>query len=450
MLSYKDTVESKGSKSAGLSGHHQSTGSSRQSSNNNNNHHHGHHPSRESVLGRQLFVGNLPYAVGWQDIKDLMRQAGNVVRVNVMANKDGTSKGHAIVLYATAKEAQKAIEYFSNYKWQGRLLEVKEDMSLYSISHRSQLSGSLNDPDLSTVSENSLANLSFDHGHVPSSYTGEDEHFGIRQVFVTNIPFIVGWQDLKDLFREAGNVVRADIRLDQKTGKSRGHGTVLFSNAKDAERSLVMFDGFEWFGRKIDVKLDKGFRDKTTNPSLDNLIVESHDTSSETLHPEDDEVVYSYSNKPKTFHNCFSWNDVSSPLKTQPSSTPSGMHSLRTPPKPISIPINRTRINYPVGSFTQEMSNLSLSAPDHDKIFFQETPTASSSMLFYGAKSSTFIDQPSMLSKNRFHAKISNPFTLPPLSSQQSSSLSRNFSNDTITEESDNGTSGANRYYTQF
>ncbi|KAI5278285.1 hypothetical protein KEM52_004742, partial [Ascosphaera acerosa] len=26
--------------------------------------------------GRQLYVGNLPYTVGWQDLKDLFRQAG--------------------------------------------------------------------------------------------------------------------------------------------------------------------------------------------------------------------------------------------------------------------------------------------------------------------------------------------------------------------------------------
>lgn len=34
----------------------------------------------------------LPYRTQWQDLKDLCRQAGNVLRADIMTNADGSSK----------------------------------------------------------------------------------------------------------------------------------------------------------------------------------------------------------------------------------------------------------------------------------------------------------------------------------------------------------------------
>ena len=41
------------------------------------------------------------------------------------------------------------------------------------------------------------------------------------------------WKTLKDHFRKAGDVTRADVFEDER-GKSRGIGVVEFSNLKDA------------------------------------------------------------------------------------------------------------------------------------------------------------------------------------------------------------------------
>ena len=56
------------------------------------------------------------------------------------------------------------------------------------------------------------------------------------------LPFHIQWQDLKDLFRQAGAVQRADVALGAD-GRSRGFGTVSFSNETDAERAVRMFNG---------------------------------------------------------------------------------------------------------------------------------------------------------------------------------------------------------------
>ena len=57
------------------------------------------------------------------------------------------------------------------------------------------------------------------------------------------LPFHCQWQDLKDLFRQAGTIIRADVALGQD-GRSRGFGTVVFATDMDADRAVKMFNGW--------------------------------------------------------------------------------------------------------------------------------------------------------------------------------------------------------------
>ncbi|KAI6649090.1 Myelin expression factor 2 [Oopsacas minuta] len=78
-----------------------------------------------------------------------------------------------------------------------------------------------------------------------------------RTVFVRNLPYAVGWQELKDLFRESGLfVANADVAKDD-FGKSRGFGLVTLESVEDAKLSIEKFDGFEMKGRKLEVRMDK-------------------------------------------------------------------------------------------------------------------------------------------------------------------------------------------------
>lgn len=58
----------------------------------------------------------------------------------------------------------------------------------------------------------------------------------------SQLPFHIQWQDLKDLFRQAGTILRADVALGAD-GRSRGFGTVSFAGEADAERAVRMFNG---------------------------------------------------------------------------------------------------------------------------------------------------------------------------------------------------------------
>jgi cold-inducible RNA-binding protein len=73
----------------------------------------------------RLFVGNLSYQTMENDLQDYFSQAGVVTSVNLMLDKvTGKSRGFAFIEFATAEEANKAVEQFHNKDFQGRALTV--------------------------------------------------------------------------------------------------------------------------------------------------------------------------------------------------------------------------------------------------------------------------------------------------------------------------------------
>lgn len=73
----------------------------------------------------RLFVGNLSYQTMENDLQEYFSQAGVVTSANLMLDKvTGKSRGFAFIEFATAEEANKAVEEFHNKEFQGRALTV--------------------------------------------------------------------------------------------------------------------------------------------------------------------------------------------------------------------------------------------------------------------------------------------------------------------------------------
>jgi cold-inducible RNA-binding protein len=73
----------------------------------------------------RLFIGNLSYQTGENDLQDYFAQAGAVTSVNLMLDKmTGRSRGFAFVEYGSPEEAQRAIEQFHDKDFQGRKITV--------------------------------------------------------------------------------------------------------------------------------------------------------------------------------------------------------------------------------------------------------------------------------------------------------------------------------------
>jgi cold-inducible RNA-binding protein len=78
-------------------------------------------------MARKLYVGNLPYDTGEQDLESLFGGAGKVESVSVMRDMaTGRARGFAFVEMASDEDAQNAISQFNNYALGGRNLTVNE------------------------------------------------------------------------------------------------------------------------------------------------------------------------------------------------------------------------------------------------------------------------------------------------------------------------------------
>lgn len=54
------------------------------------------------------------------------------------------------------------------------------------------------------------------------------------------LPYQANWQDLKDLFRPAGAIIRADIQM-APDGRPKGSGTVVYETSEDAQNAIGAF-----------------------------------------------------------------------------------------------------------------------------------------------------------------------------------------------------------------
>ena len=73
----------------------------------------------------KLYVGNLPYTTSEDELRQLFEQAGSVVSVAVIRDRDsGRSKGFGFVEMGSNADAQNAISRFNNYKLGERPLTV--------------------------------------------------------------------------------------------------------------------------------------------------------------------------------------------------------------------------------------------------------------------------------------------------------------------------------------
>ena len=78
-------------------------------------------------MGNKLYVGNLPYSFGDQDMQQTFAPYGTVSSAKVMMDRDsGRSKGFGFVEMSTPQEAQAAITALHGKDQGGRALKVNE------------------------------------------------------------------------------------------------------------------------------------------------------------------------------------------------------------------------------------------------------------------------------------------------------------------------------------
>lgn len=79
----------------------------------------------------KVFVGNFPFSVTDDKLREFFARVGNVVSAKVMTEGDGgRSRGFGFVEFSTAEEAAAAISELNGVLWEGRQIKVSEDRGM--------------------------------------------------------------------------------------------------------------------------------------------------------------------------------------------------------------------------------------------------------------------------------------------------------------------------------
>ncbi len=84
-------------------------------------------PALGGIMGKKLYVGNLPFSATDQILSDTFAQCGAVESAKIIMDREtGRSKGFGFVEMATETEAQNAISKFNGADYDGRAMTVNE------------------------------------------------------------------------------------------------------------------------------------------------------------------------------------------------------------------------------------------------------------------------------------------------------------------------------------
>ena len=75
----------------------------------------------------------------------------------------------------------------------------------------------------------------------------------MKNIFVGNLSFNTGEDELRQLFEGYGQVDRVSIMTDRDTGRSRGFGFVEMNSNEDGEKAITALNGSQVGGRTINV-----------------------------------------------------------------------------------------------------------------------------------------------------------------------------------------------------
>lgn len=188
-----------------------------------------------------------------------MRAAGNVDKADILQSGDGRSKGCGIVIYQKPQEAARAIRELQNSQLNGRPIFVREDREQFQGGHGG--GGGYHQ-----------GGGGYQHGgggggyHQGGGYQHQHQQHRAMfmpgapaeqgcQLFVQNLSWGTDWRQLKDHFRQCGEVDRAEV-AESPDGRKKGFGLIRYHTARDAQNAIETLNGVELDGRALEVRLD--------------------------------------------------------------------------------------------------------------------------------------------------------------------------------------------------
>lgn len=166
----------------------------------------------------RVFVGNLDTKVTWKILKDNMQAAGEVVRVEIMKDSRGNSKGCAIVIYSSALEAQRAIQQMHEVELFGKPMHLREDLPVKRRHSRSR----------------------------------SPRH--MSRVYVSNLPYSATSIQITQAFKKFGRIDKVEVPKDRHD-RPKGYCYIYFGANSEAETAVREMGNSSFEGRIIEVSM---------------------------------------------------------------------------------------------------------------------------------------------------------------------------------------------------
>ncbi|KAI1715913.1 RNA recognition motif domain-containing protein [Ditylenchus destructor] len=233
---------------------------------------------------KMVYLSNLPYEMTWMELKDIIREkAGEVTFVETLEDRDGKSKGCAVVEFKALDSAVKCVDVMHRQEIRGRQIvakeirdptaffrKVKEDTGIDFLGSGGRdrdrqtsapARGRFPPPtrQLPTAADNETYGLSpafLDQLNIKPPL--------VNRIFITNISFNCPVGRIFDVCALAGKVTWLDLQLD-KDGKSKGMAVVQYSHPIEAVQAVSMLHDQRLFDRALSVKMDRFDKDPASD-----------------------------------------------------------------------------------------------------------------------------------------------------------------------------------------
>lgn len=83
------------------------------------------------------------------------------------------------------------------------------------------------------------------------------------KLYVGNMTYDTTDEQLRTMFKEAGNVLTVDVIKDRDTGTSKGFAFITMGSQAEAAKAISMFNGKEIGGRALAVNTAKAREERT-------------------------------------------------------------------------------------------------------------------------------------------------------------------------------------------
>lgn len=86
------------------------------------------------------------------------------------------------------------------------------------------------------------------------------------KLYVGNLPWSIGDDQLASMFSQAGTVVSASVIIDRFSGRSKGFGFVEMASQAEADAAIAQFNETELEGRKLVVNVARPMEPRERRP----------------------------------------------------------------------------------------------------------------------------------------------------------------------------------------